>query len=96
MTRKAIFGKALLVAIISLGTLGTGQMAAAGTPVSASCMAESPTDGSVWMGTIGQGLYRLGRNGRQIKYTAVFSYGIAIGKPHESGYKTFEFTKSAE
>ena len=32
----------------------------------------------------------------QIKYTAVFSYGIAIGKPYESGYKTFEFTKSAE
>ena len=33
-------------------------------------MAESPTDGSVWIWTEGHGLYRLGRNGRQIVYTA--------------------------
>lgn len=32
------------------------------------CSAQSPVDGSLWMGTDGEGLLRMGRNGRHILY----------------------------
>ena len=32
------------------------------------CTAQSPVDGSLWMGTSGEGLLRMGRNGRHILY----------------------------
>lgn len=33
-----------------------------------SCMAESPVDGSLWIGTAGDGVFRMGRNGRRVRY----------------------------
>lgn len=33
-----------------------------------SCKAESPVDGSLWIGTRGEGIFRLGRNGRKAWY----------------------------
>ncbi len=66
---KANFKLALLAAFLATGTLITAQNAHAGTLVSASCMAESPTDGSIWIGSNGNGLFRLGRNGNRIQYS---------------------------
>lgn len=34
------------------------------------CRVESPVDGSFWIGTSNDGLFRLGRNGRIVRYTA--------------------------
>ncbi len=34
------------------------------------CTAESPIDGSMWMGTSGEGLYRLGKNGSRLHFSA--------------------------
>ena len=62
--------KALLAAILMAAAALAGPKTLAGTPVTASCMAESPVDGSVWRGSNGQGLFRLGRNGRQVVYRA--------------------------
>ena len=36
---------------------------------SISAKAESPSDGSLWIGTSGDGLFRLGRKGRKVHYT---------------------------
>ncbi len=66
----ANFKKALLAAILMTAAALAGPKTHAGTPVTASCMAESPVDGSVWIGSNGQGLFRLGRNGRQVVYRA--------------------------
>ena len=38
--------------------------------VEATCRVESPVDGSLWIATSGDGLFRLGRNGRTVRYTA--------------------------
>ena len=70
MPCKAIFRKAILTACMAAVMAFNGRVNATETPVKASCMAESPTDGSVWIGSEGHGLYRLGRNGRQVVYTA--------------------------
>ena len=51
-------------------------MAAAALPAIAAeeaavtCRVESPVDGSFWIGTAGDGLFRLGRTGRTVRYTA--------------------------
>ncbi len=34
------------------------------------CTAECPVDGSMWMGTNGEGLYRLGKNGNKLHFSA--------------------------
>ena len=70
MPCKAIFRKAILTACMAAVMAFNSRVNATETPVKASCMAESPTDGSVWIGSEGHGLYRLGRNGRQVVYTA--------------------------
>ena len=67
---QANFKKALLAAILMTAAALAGPKTHAGTLVTASCMAESPVDGSVWIGSNGQGLFRLGRNGRQVVYRA--------------------------
>ena len=70
MSCTIYFRKAMLAAFLGAGMAFSSHVKAAETPVKATSMAESPTDGSVWIGSAGQGLYRLGRNGRQIKYLA--------------------------
>ena len=37
---------------------------------SVTCTAENPLDGSMWMGTNGDGLYRLGKNGSRLHFSA--------------------------
>ena len=70
MPHKAILRKTMLVALMAAGMAFICSLPAQNREVKASCMAESPKDGSVWIGSEGQGLYRLGRNGRRIKYSA--------------------------
>ena len=33
-------------------------------------IAKSPSDGSVWIGTEGDGILRIGRNGKRIRYSS--------------------------
>ena len=57
----------LLVLLLSSGSV----INAAETPqkqTNITCSAQSPVDGSLWMGTSGDGLLRMGRNGRHILY----------------------------
>jgi len=57
----------LLVLLLSSGSV----LNAAETPqkqTNITCSAQSPVDGSLWMGTSGDGLLRMGRNGRHILY----------------------------
>ena len=85
MHRKANFRKGLLFALMTVGITLQIPVKAAEMPVKASSTAESPTDGSIWIGSEANGLYRLGRNGRQIKYTA------AEGKIPSDSIKTLFF-----
>ena len=38
------------------------------------CTAECPVDGSMWMGTNGEGLYRIGKNGNKLHFSAESEY----------------------
>lgn len=58
----------LLLSFIAVVAYGSG-MASATEVSSAPVMAVSPEDGSLWMAVPGDGLYRLGRNGRILHYS---------------------------
>lgn len=58
----------LLLSFIAVVAYGSG-MASATEVSSAPVMAVSPEDGSLWMAAPGDGLYRLGRNGRILHYS---------------------------
>jgi AraC-like DNA-binding protein len=55
------------IAFIALLALSVSVFARENT-TSVTGRAESPTDGSLWIGTDGDGLFRLGRNGRRMWY----------------------------
>ena len=60
-----------LILLLVLLLFSGSTLTAAETPqkqTNITCSAQSPVDGSLWMGTSGDGLLRMGRNGRHILY----------------------------
>lgn len=55
-------------AMLYMATAALPAVASEETAVT--CRVESPVDGSFWIGTAGDGLFRLGRTGRTVRYTA--------------------------
>ena len=57
-----------LVAVLLFAIAATAPQAWAEN-AKVNCRIESPVDGSFWIGTAGDGLFRLGRNGRSVRYS---------------------------
>lgn len=57
--RRIVFLALIFVSISAFSRNTTAQI---------SCTTESPVDGSLWIGTDGDGIFRLGRNGRKVWY----------------------------
>lgn len=59
----------MLFAAVTLLVAASSVANAAQENAAITCRVESPVDGSYWIGTAGDGLFRLGRNGRTLRYS---------------------------
>jgi AraC-like DNA-binding protein len=77
----------LILSLVLLLFSGSALTAAETTAkqTNITCSAQSPVDGSLWMGTQGEGLLRMGRNGRHILYNK------ANGQLNSDVIKTLSF-----
>lgn len=69
----------LFAAFLLVAGVVTSSPEARAENAAVTCRVESPADGSFWIGTAGDGLFRLGRNGRTVRYTVE---GGQLGSNH--------------
>lgn len=64
----------LLAAVLFICSAAFVPVKMAAESAAINCRVESPVDGSIWIGTAGDGLFRLGRNGKSLQYTKEGGY----------------------
>lgn len=70
MMRSSSSAYVLIAAAMLFVVAAAAPVRASADNAAQTCRVESPVDGSFWIGTADDGLFRLGRNGRTIRYTA--------------------------
>lgn len=68
--RRSNSAVTLFAAVLLVAGLLYAPAKASASEAAITCKVESPTDGSFWIGTKEDGLFRLGRNGRTVRYSA--------------------------